>query len=267
LNGDIVDGRHINHRRPKDLPERQKRVLDAINRKIAEGTEVVYIPGNHDITLRKIDVAGKQIDGVKIEQSIDLTDAKGRKFLVLHGDQFDKREARAEKLPSWFMAAVGRANEVMTRASRLLDKVTKLTLRKRFNLANRIRRLVENDANAHRILEDKAVAHAKEKGYDGIICGHTHQSANKAKDGCLYLNSGDWIDGFTALAMNKDGDWNIIPWKEKHKELGLKRKFYHAANDNPDREFRPATEKMLADIRAVWPGKGKKPQLPKPPGA
>ncbi len=263
LNGDIVDGRHLSHRRPKDFPERQKRVFDAINRKIAEGTEVIYIPGNHDITLRHIGVAGKTIDGVKIEQSLHLTDAKGRKLLVVHGDIFDRREIRAEKAPGWLIEAVGRVDEAMTRASRFVDRIAKFTLKKRFDLASRVRRLVENDKNAHRLLEDKAVAHAKQHGYDGIICGHTHASANKVKDGCLYLNSGDWVNGFTALAMDKGGNWAVIPWKQKHKELGLKRKFRHAANDNPDRAFRPATEKMLADIRTLWPGKGKQLKGPK----
>ena len=263
LNGDIVDGRHLNHRRPKKLPEAQKRVLDAINRKIAEGTEVIYVPGNHDITLRRLDVAGKTIEGVKIEQSIELTDPRGRKFLVVHGDQFDKREKRAEAAPDWFMAAVGHVDETMTRASRLIDKVTKFTIRKRFNIAGHIRRLVEKDASAHRELEDKALAHAKAHGFAGIICGHTHRPANKTVDGVSYMNSGDWVDGFTALTMDKDGAWNVIPWKERRKEIGLKHKFLRAANDNPDKEFRPQTEKMIAAIKTVWPGKGAK--KPKPP--
>lgn len=268
LNGDIVDGRLLNHRRPKDLPERQKRVLDAINRKIAEGTEVIYIPGNHDITLRRMDLAGKTVMGVKIEQSVDFTDPKGRKLLILHGDQFDRREKRAEALPNWFMSALGKADEAMTTISTAVDKVTNATLRMRFKLANRVRALLEGDKRGHRDLEQEAIKHAKAKGYDGVICGHTHKSACKTKDGLSYMNSGDWVDGFTALTMDKDGDWNVLPWRKRRKELGLKRKFFHAANDNPDKEFRPLTEKMVAAIRTIWPGKGrKKPRLPKPPQA
>jgi UDP-2,3-diacylglucosamine pyrophosphatase LpxH len=264
LNGDIIDGRHLNHRRPQKLPEAQKRVIDAINRKIAEGTEVVYIPGNHDIMLRRVGVAGKTIEGVKIEQSLDFTDPKGRKFLIMHGDQFDRREERAERMADWKLAALGRANEIMTRASRFLDKVTKATIRTRFNVASRIRRWFENDKNAHRALEEKATAHAKEKGYDGIICGHTHAPANKMLDGVSYMNSGDWVEGFTALAMDKEGNWNVIPWKQRRKELGLKHRFFHAANDNPDSEFRPKTEKMIAAIKSIWPGKGARRPSPKP---
>jgi UDP-2,3-diacylglucosamine pyrophosphatase LpxH len=265
LNGDIIDGRLINHRRPKDLPERQKRVLDAINRKIAEGTEVTYIPGNHDITLRRMPVGGKTMMGVKIEQSLDFTDPKGRRFLILHGDQFDRREKRAETLPDWFMAALGRANEAMTTISAAVDKVTQATLRARFNLAGRVRSLLERDKRGHRDLEEKALRHAKEKGYDGVICGHTHKAACKTKDGLSYMNSGDWVDGFTALTMDREGNWNVIPWRKRRKELGLKRKFFQAANGNPDQEFRPLTEKMAVAIRRIWPGKGGKKRSGPPP--
>lgn len=265
LNGDIVDGRHLNHRRPKKLPEAQKRVLDAINRKLAEGTEVIYIPGNHDITLRHIHAAGKTIEGVKIAESMDFTDPKGRKFLIVHGDRFDKREVIAERLPDWKLAAVGHIDEAMTRASRFLDRVTNKILKKKFNFAAKIRRAFENDKNAHVELEETALAYIKEKGYDGVICGHTHSPANKVKDGLTYMNSGDWVEGFTALTMNKEGDWNVVPWKERRLELGLKHKFFHAANDNPDKEFRPQTERMIAAIKSIWPGKGVKKQLPKPP--
>ena len=44
----------------------------------------------------------------------------------------------------------------------------------------------------------------------------------------------------------------------------LTRTAFDAANDNADRLFRPETEKMLATIHSVWPGKVKKPRPPKP---
>jgi UDP-2,3-diacylglucosamine pyrophosphatase LpxH len=267
LNGDIVDGRHLNHRRPKNLPEGQKRVLDAINRKIAEGTEVTYIPGNHDITLRRINAAGKSVEGVKIAESLDFVDPKGRKFLILHGDQFDAREVRAERMADWKLAMLGRADEIMTRASRFLDKVTDKVLHRKFNVAAKIRSAFEHDRTAHVALEEKATAHVKEKGYDGVICGHTHTPANKTRNGVFYMNSGDWVEGFTALTMDKDGNWAVVPWKERRQELGLKHKFFAAMHHNPDAEFRPKTDRMLAAIKSIWPGKGVKKQLPKPPGA
>jgi UDP-2,3-diacylglucosamine pyrophosphatase LpxH len=264
LNGDIVDGRIINHRKPKDLPEAQKRVLDAINRKIAEGVEVIYIPGNHDVTLRKLDVAGKKFNGVRIEQSLDFTDKRGRKFLVVHGDQFDRRENRVARLPDWFMGMVGRVDEAMTAASGLIDRFTRATLKKRFQLAKRVRSLVEADKRGHRDMEAAALARVKEQGYDGVICGHSHTAANHVKDGKIYLNSGDWVDSYTALAMNAQGDWQVVSWRARRKELGLKRKFREAANDNPDKGFRPQTEEMLKTIRGVWPGKVKKAKVRKP---
>ncbi|MBI3441023.1 MAG: UDP-2,3-diacylglucosamine diphosphatase [Proteobacteria bacterium] len=265
LNGDIIDGRLINHRRPRDLPESQKRVLDAINRKIAEGTEVIYLPGNHDIELRDMGIAGKTILGMKVEQSLDLVDNSGRKFLVLHGDQFDLGEEKAQRLPQWFLTVVERADETMTSICTVFDKVAQRTLGKSFRLAQRVRGLMSDDKHGHPQVEKTAINYAKEKGYNGIICGHLHQAANRTKDGILYLNSGDWVDSFSAIVMDQQGSWDVLQWSKHRKEKGLKKRFFHAANDNPDKSFRPMTEKLIDAIKTVWPGKGAKKSPPSPP--
>lgn len=291
LNGDIIDGWRINLHSMKDFPEAQLRVMDAINRKVAEGTEVIYIPGNHDSELRSRGLFGKTVMGIRFEKELEITDAKGRKLFVCHGDRFDPAQqghtiskpktAQAPKkqkpsLRKSFKKAVARANlllidrgyEAGSRLSTAIDKVSERLLHKSVGLFSRVRHEIEGASGGGKLskmkLEQVAVEHAKQNNYDGIICGHFHISAKREQDGKLYLNSGDWVESYTALALKNDGDWKVVKWTEERQEKGLKRSlFKQAANDNPDKAYRPVTEKFVAEIKKIWPGKnGGKPKGP-----
>jgi UDP-2,3-diacylglucosamine pyrophosphatase LpxH len=266
LNGDIIDGRRLITHASAEFPEVQKRVLDAINRKIAEGTEVIYIPGNHDIELRQMGLFGKTVLGMRFEKSLDLVDPRGRRLLIAHGDFFDAMEAKNihAKMPPALYRIGDRLNLLFNKASATIDKVADKLRRRPLTLIGRVRHAAEKLLGSQKKREQLITDHARKNGYDGVICGHFHVEAIKAqKDGVLYLNSGDWVVNFTALTLDKNGDWGLVRWPEKRRELGLKRNWRAAVNDNPDKGFRPATEDMLKAVRKTWPGRDKKP--PKPP--
>ena len=52
--------------------------------------------------------------------------------------------------------------------------------------------------------------HAKNRGFDGIICGHIHKAENKIIDDIQYLNCGDWVESCSAVVEMMDGQWKII---------------------------------------------------------
>jgi len=292
LNGDIVDGWRINLHNLKEFPEAQLRVIDAINRKVAEGTEVIYIPGNHDSALRSMGLFGKTVMGIRFEKELEITDPKGRKLFICHGDRFDpgqqghkpkpanakppapkKQQSGLKKSLKQAMAKanlllIDRGYEAGSRVSTAIDKVSERLLHKSIGLFSRVRGEIEGAGgggkSAKMKLEQVAVEHAKQNDYDGIICGHFHISAKREQDGKLYLNSGDWVESYTALALKADGEWKVVKWTEERQEKGLQRTFFkQAANDNPDKAFRPVTEKFVAEIKKIWPGKnGGKPKAP-----
>lgn len=76
-------------KRHRKFPEMQKRVLDLINSRIADGMHVVYIPANDDERLRKDTLFGKTVMGIHFSNSLIYTDRRNRRFFILHGDQFD----------------------------------------------------------------------------------------------------------------------------------------------------------------------------------
>ncbi|HLF96172.1 MAG TPA: UDP-2,3-diacylglucosamine diphosphatase, partial [Methylococcaceae bacterium] len=85
LVGDIVDFWRLKYGLywPRLHNEIVRRVLEMAR----QGTRVTYIPGNHDELLR--DYAGSLINGIGIEMRDIHVTADGRRFLILHGDEFD----------------------------------------------------------------------------------------------------------------------------------------------------------------------------------
>jgi UDP-2,3-diacylglucosamine pyrophosphatase LpxH len=200
--------------------------------------------------------------GVRFEKSLDFTDAKGRRFFISHGDSFDRGQTDPRKVPPIVHKFFDHGYVAATRLSAAVDRVTQKIVRRHFALAAKTRSVIEgplfHTAGHH---EENATDYARKHGYQGAICGHFHKEAQRVtKDGVIYLNSGDWVESFTALAMNKDGDWSVIKWPDKRKALHLNRKAASASAKNPDGAYRPATEKILAEVRKIWPGRRKNPK-------
>lgn len=85
LVGDIVD--FWKFRRGPHWPQSHNDVLQKLLRKARKGTRVVFIPGNHDDGLR--DYAGVNFGGIELRRDALHVGANGKRYLVLHGDEFD----------------------------------------------------------------------------------------------------------------------------------------------------------------------------------
>ncbi len=60
--------------------------------------------------------------------------------------------------------------------------------------------------------EEAVARYVKERGVDGVICGHIHSASVKEIDGIRYINCGDWVDSCTAIAEHRDGRIELIEW-------------------------------------------------------
>ena len=52
----------------------------------------------------------------------------------------------------------------------------------------------------------------RQRGCDGVVCGHIHKAEIKMIDGILYCNDGDWVESLTAMAEHSDGRLEIVHW-------------------------------------------------------
>lgn len=203
LNGDIID---IWQFRKSYFPKSHLAVIKKIIDLSVNGTEVVYLTGNHDEMLRKF--SETTLGGVSIKDKLVL-ELDGKKAWFFHGDIFDVSIQKAKwiaKLGSWGYSLLILLNHLLNWG------LTKMG-RKRYSLSRKIKSGVKRAVKFIGDFEKAAAELAIEKGYKYVICGHIHQprmvrKTNK-KGTCLYLNSGDWIEHLTALEYNHKR-WELI---------------------------------------------------------
>ena len=87
LVGDIIDLQRMKTR-PK-FPDAHMRVIAELMRLANRGTEVIFIPGNHDFEFRKL--VGREIAGIPILLEDSHLTPTGQKLLIMHGDVLDGR--------------------------------------------------------------------------------------------------------------------------------------------------------------------------------
>lgn len=211
LLGDFLDGWKLK-RRWYWTPEHHG-IVHQILGMARQGTQVVYIPGNHDEALR--DFAGLQFGNIRIETEFIHEMRDGRRFLVFHGDQFDK----IIQFPKW-LSELGRI--FYSAISRLNDLIHRFRSRAKlpyWSFSGTIKKRVQN-AVAYVDRYEQAVAmEAKRRGLDGVICGHIHHANSRKIDGVTYINDGDWVENCTALAETFEGQLELIRWAKTTPEV------------------------------------------------
>jgi UDP-2,3-diacylglucosamine pyrophosphatase LpxH len=61
-------------------------------------------------------------------------------------------------------------------------------------------------------LERIAAAHARDQGYDGVVCRHIHRANLREIDGTVYCNTGDWVESCSALVERTNGELQLLRW-------------------------------------------------------
>jgi UDP-2,3-diacylglucosamine pyrophosphatase LpxH len=198
LVGDIVDLWSL--KRSFFWPQEHNNVIRTILGKAKAGTRVVYIPGNHDSLFREYD--GMVFGNVEIRREIVHENADGRRFLVLHGDEFDS----VIKASPLLEALGNRAYAFILCLNRYVN-----FLRRTAFLKHKVKNAVKYIANFERALADEA----KRRGLDGIICGHIHRAEITNIDGVVYCNDGDWVESCTVLTEDFEGRMSLLRWTEQ----------------------------------------------------
>lgn len=162
---------------PRKWPNGHARSVD----RLLNQERVIFMPGNHDAPLRNlVGVVGRNIE---VGHEAIYKAASGKRYLVTHGDCFDP-SLKWARGPRW------------------------------------LRRMFEGAADrwhsadyAHYI-EDQITEAVEHRGFDGVICGHTHKPAHYWVDRIgsrqiEYVNCGDWIRHCTAAIDDGDAIWIV----------------------------------------------------------
>lgn len=210
LVGDIVDGWRL--KRGWYWPQAHNDVVQKLLRKARKGSEVVYIPGNHDEFLR--DFFGSHFGGVEVRDRDIHETADGRKMLIIHGDQFDVVVRHARWLAhfgDWAYVAALRINIMVNAVRRRLgfpywslSKWAKLKVKEAVNFIGEFEHALAGEANR--------------VGVDGVVCGHIHHAVIAVREGIEYVNTGDWVESCTAIVEHHDGRFELIDWADTVRE-------------------------------------------------
>jgi len=140
-------------------------------------TEVIWVEGNHDAGLSKIT---SHFLGVKVYKEYAFR-LNGKKILTVHGHQFDRflnENVIISNIASYFYDSIQKYGGEKQKLARWIKGKSKGWLR----LAGKIAL--------------SAAEYAAQRGFNVVICGHTHQPASEYFDEMQiqYFNTGCWTD-------------------------------------------------------------------------
>jgi UDP-2,3-diacylglucosamine pyrophosphatase LpxH len=200
LVGDIVDLWWMSAKRAA-WGHGQNHVVEALHRLRAAGTELIYVPGNHDRPIRRF--CGLMLPRMSVRRRVIHTTADGRRLLVVHGDDYDSATQFGgfqEELGDWLYERILTGNRIAN------------ALRRRFGLRYwSLADFLKRQSGA----AERYIARFIEAGLDDV--------RRRGLDGLVYANDGDWVESLTALVEDRDGTLRLLDHRgETLKRLGPK---------------------------------------------
>lgn len=205
LVGDIIDFWALSKR--VYWPRDHNTIIQKILRKARHDTKVIYVPGNHDENVREYD---EHVFGdIEVRNSIVHTTVDGKRFLVVHGDEYDT----IAKYHQWIAKLGSKGYDFLLEVNRAVRAVRRVMgIQSHFSLAAYIKFKVKNAVQFISDYEQSIVMTLKDEGLDGVICGHIHHAEIKQMDGFLYVNTGDFVESCTAIVEHDCGRLELIRW-------------------------------------------------------
>ncbi len=204
LVGDIVDCWRL--KRGWYWPQSHNDVVQKLLRQSRKGVRIVYVPGNHDEVLR--DYTGTHFGGIEVVHRAVHTTTEGKRFLIIHGDEFDVVVRYAKWLAllgDWAYVFALMLNTYFNVARRKLGFGY-------WSLSAWLKLKVKNAVNFIGEFENAVSDEARQSRVDGVICGHIHHASDRPIGDIRYLNCGDWVESCTGLVEHHDGRLEIIDW-------------------------------------------------------
>jgi UDP-2,3-diacylglucosamine pyrophosphatase LpxH len=207
LVGDIIDGWAL--KSAWYWPQSHNDVVQKLLRKARKGTRIIYLPGNHDEFLR--DFYGTHFGGIEVQDRAIHQGADGKRYLIIHGDQFDFVIRHAK----WLAHLGDAAYDAALFLNRLVASVRRKLGLPYWSLSAWAKLKVKNAVSVIGAFEKELVAEAGRMDAQGVICGHIHHATQREIDGVVYLNTGDWVESMTAIIEHYDGKMELLHWREE----------------------------------------------------
>lgn len=174
-----------------------------------KGTEVYLTPGNHDSELRRLN--GIDFSGIRIEHEFVHEAADGKRYLVVHGDFFDRSVTTFRSLAvvaAWIHELMAKSNQMV---NHFRVKAGKPPSDFSGRTKTKFKRMVSYFTN----FPDRITVDAKNQKFDGVICGHIHRPEMLLHEsGAYYINCGDWMNHNSMVVEHDDGRLELLYWSD-----------------------------------------------------
>lgn len=205
LVGDIIDFWALSKK--MYWPRDHNTVIQKLLRKARHGTQIIYVPGNHDENIRDYD---SYVFGDIVVKNTDVhTTADGKRFLIVHGDEYDT----IAKYHQWLAKLGSKSYDILLEFNRFLRVIRRfLGIQSHFSLAAFLKFKVKNVVQFISDYEESIVNTLRKDGLDGVVCGHIHHAEIKDIGGFLYVNTGDFVESCTAIVEHHNGELELVKW-------------------------------------------------------
>ena len=199
--GDLIDVWQL--RRGIYWPQEHNDVIQKILRAARKGTEVIYIPGNHDEFVQRF--CG-QYGHIAIQQHAIHTTADGRRILVIHGHELDAVVQNVR----WLAFAGDVGYQFLLSLNPAINFVRRRFGRSYWSLSAYAKKRVKDAVSFIGAFEKAVVHYAEQYQVDAVLCGHIHSAAVRQFGDVTYYNCGDWVETCSAIVENYDGTIELL---------------------------------------------------------
>ncbi len=133
-----------------------------------------------------------------------------KKYYVVHGDIFDSVTTNLK----WLAKLGDSGYTFLLWLNRIYNGYRVKRGLPYYSLSQVVKSKVKGAVSFISKFEEQLCEVAKARNCDGIITGHIHQPADKMINGIHYLNSGDWVEGMTALTETWENKWAIVHYAD-----------------------------------------------------
>jgi UDP-2,3-diacylglucosamine pyrophosphatase LpxH len=185
-------------------PEENNTFVQKVLRKARWGTQVYYEPGNHDESVKRFD--GFDFGNIHVRVKHIHTTASGKKYLIIHGDQFDAVVTRAK----WLSKAGAVAYDKLLWINHWITIVRGWLGLPAWSFSKFLKHKVKEAVRYMNDYEEALAQVARDNGCTGIICGHIHHPEDRMIGDIHYLNTGDWVESSSAVVEHGDGRLELL---------------------------------------------------------
>ena len=168
------------------------------------------MPGNHDEALREY--AGSEFGDIRVVREAMHTAADGRRYLLIHGDEFDQ----ITRYHRWVALLGDIAYDLLLRLNGVAVLGAAKIASARLLVACRIRQAQDQGRAGIRVRlrgVGRAPCAADGAGRRGLR-PYPQRRRSRLSAASAYINCGDWVDSCTAIVEHDDGRMELVHWLE-----------------------------------------------------